>query len=118
MVINSVKEKIFKNKPYKIVFEKIGDILKDIHTFQQSDIMTNRINQKIISLQDKYGIELKELGCDIEKIDNEITIYLNLGKAKLIAKPEQRIEIRWKGDHRFLNNYEEIDEELKKFRKK
>lgn len=118
IIINSLKAKMIKSEPYKLVFEKINDILKDIHIFQQLTDTTNHIKQKIVHLQEQYGTELKELGCDIEKIDDEITIYLNLGKEKLIAKPEQRIEIRWKEGYRFIDSNEEIDEYLKKFKRK
>jgi len=118
IIINSLKAKMIKIEPHKLVFEKVDDILKDIHVFQQLTDKTHYIKQKIIHLQEQYGTELKEVGCDIEKIDDDITINLNLGKEKLIAKPEQRIEIRWKEGHRFIDSYEELDEELKKFKKK
>lgn len=118
VVIKSVKQKQI-TEPHKLALEKIEEILKDIHTFQEGGkIMTEYIYQKIYNLEARYERELKELGCYFEKIDEEITITLNLGKEKLIAKPEHRIEVRWEEGHRFLRNYEEIDEELKKFKKK
>ena len=116
IMINSMKGKQ-KTEPQKLVLNKIENILRDIHTFQQSgSTMKNHLNQKIYNLEKRYQKELKEIGCDIEEINEVLTITLNLGKKKLVAEPGTRIEIRWSDGHKFINNYIELEEELKEMK--
>ena len=118
IIIKSINEKQ-KSESHKLVLYKIEDILKSIHTFQQSgDIMIKYIKQKIYNLERRYQKELKELGIDIEEINEDIIITINLGERKLIAIPENRIEVKWNEGHKFINNYEELEEELKDLKKR
>ncbi len=118
MIAKSFKERQGQKETKTIILNNIGEIFKDIHTFQNIPNMNKHIFEKFNNLKNNFGQQLKEFNCYIEEIEGSKAMVIYLKDEKVIARPEQRIMRQSKEGRIFLENHNDIDNLMEEIKNK